>query len=60
MADQCTFPADIAAIFGQLGTQAKTHVRVRGNHHGMALAKDEPAGRTIASAHLEEWLRAHF
>lgn len=58
--DQCTFPADIAAIFGQLGTQAKTHVRVRGNHHGMALVKDEPAGRTIASAHLEDWLRAHF
>jgi hypothetical protein len=35
-------------------------VRVRGNHHGMALAKDEPAGRTVAAQHLEAWLRAHF
>lgn len=58
--DQCTFPADIAAIHGQIGTQAKTHVRVRGNHHGMALAKDEPAGRAVAAQHLEAWLRAHF
>jgi hypothetical protein len=53
--DQCTFPADIVAIHGQIGTQAKTHVRVRGN-----LAKDEPAGRTVAAQHLEAWLRAHF
>lgn len=58
--DQCTFPADIAGIFGQIGSRAKTHVRVRGNHHGMALGKDEPAGRNVAAQHLVEWLRLHF
>lgn len=58
--DQCTFPADITAIFEQIGASAKTHVRVRGNHHGMALSKDEPAGRTVAARHLVEWLRSYF
>lgn len=58
--DQCTFPSDISAIFQQIGTQDKTHVRVRGNHHGMALAKGEPAGRKIASRHATEWLTGNF
>lgn len=56
--DQCTFPADIAAIHEQIGSADKTHLRVRGNHHGMALGKDEPAGRAVAARHLVEWLRA--
>lgn len=58
--DQCTFPADVAAIFRHIGATDKTHVRVRGNHHGMALAKGEPAGRTIAAQHVIDWLAGHF
>ena len=58
--DQCTFPADIAAIFEQIGANDKTHIRVRGNHHGMALAKDEPAGREVTARHVIDWLTGHF
>ncbi len=58
--DQCTFPQDIQTIFGQIGATAKTHVRVRGNHHGMALGADEEPGQRIAGRHITEWLNATF
>jgi hypothetical protein len=58
--DQCTFPADIRAILGQIAAQDKTHVQVRGNHHGMALGKDEPEGRAVAGGHIAQWLRERF
>lgn len=55
--DQCTFPADIEAIYGQIASQEKRHIRVRGNHHGMALSPDEEPGQRIAGRHIVEWLR---
>ncbi|WP_349608560.1 alpha/beta hydrolase [Cupriavidus sp. DF5525] len=55
--DQCTFPADIEAIYRQIPSEQKQHIRVRGNHHGMALSRDEEAGQCIAGRHIVEWLR---
>lgn len=55
--DQCTFPADIESIYAQIGSTEKRHIRVRGNHHGMALSRDEEPGQHIAGAHIVEWLR---
>lgn len=55
--DQCTFPADIRAIYEQIPAQHKQHIRVRGNHHGMALSRDEEPGQRIAGRHIVNWLR---
>jgi hypothetical protein len=30
---------------------------VRGNHHGMALSREEEPGQRIAGRHIVEWLR---
>ncbi|MGF6997550.1 alpha/beta hydrolase [Paraburkholderia sp. GAS32] len=54
--DQTTFPLAIADIFAGIGSTDKTHVRVRGDHHGRPLeAADEP-GRAIAARAVGEWL----
>jgi len=55
--DQCTFPADIEAIYRQIPSEHKRHIRVRGNHHGMALGRDEEPGQQIAGRHIVAWLR---
>lgn len=55
--DQCTFPADIRAIYDQIPAQHKRHVCVRGNHHGMALSRDEEPGQRVAGRQIVEWLR---
>lgn len=55
--DQCTFPADIRQIYAQIPAQHKRHIRVRGNHHGMALSRDEEPGQHVAGQHIVEWLR---
>lgn len=54
--DQCTFPADIVSIYQQIGSPQKTHIRVRGNHHGMALSPTEEPGQRIAGQHIVNWL----
>ncbi|MGE8451637.1 MAG: alpha/beta hydrolase [Pseudomonadales bacterium] len=55
--DQCTFPADIRAIYDQIPAENKQHIRVRGNHHGMALSREEEPGQRIAGHHIVKWLR---
>lgn len=55
--DQCTFPADIRAIYDQIPAEHKRHLRVRGNHHGMALSREEEPGQRVAGKHIVEWLR---
>ncbi|MGT2509388.1 alpha/beta hydrolase [Cupriavidus basilensis] len=55
--DQCTFPADIRAIYDQIPAEHKQHIRVRGNHHGMALSREEEPGQRIAGHHIVKWLR---
>jgi len=55
--DQCTFPADIRVIYDQIPAPQKRHIRVRGNHHGMALSREEEPGQHIAGRHIVAWLR---
>ena len=58
--DQTTFPSTIRDIFGRLGTSEKKHVRIRGDHHGRPLAKDEEPGRNIAGREIGNWLKERF
>lgn len=55
--DQAAFPADMDAIYATLGSTDKTRLKVRGNHHGMALAEGEESGQVVVGRHLQEWLR---
>ncbi|MFP3182493.1 MAG: alpha/beta hydrolase [Paraburkholderia sp.] len=55
--DQTTFPLAVSEIFGQIGSADKTHVRVRGDHHGRSLAPDEEAGRYVAARVISGWLQ---
>lgn len=56
--DQAAFPSDMDAIYASLGTSAKRRERVRGNHHGQALAAGEESGQVLAGQLLQEWLHA--
>ncbi|BDD93756.1 alpha/beta hydrolase [Pandoraea sp. NE5] len=58
--DQACFPSVIADIYASLGSTRKSHRRVRGDHHGRALADGEEAGRYIAGRLLQDWLRETF
>ena len=58
--DNCVFPADLDAIYNGLGASRKSRVKVRGNHHGMALAAGEESGQIKAGKSIQDWLREHF
>lgn len=58
--DVSTFPATIKGIFGAIATSDKTHLRIRGDHHGRALTADEEPGRYIAGRAIADWLRDKF
>ena len=58
--DVSTFPSVARSLFAAIGTSQKAHLRVRGDHHGRALAKGEELGRNIAGAKVRDWLREHF
>jgi hypothetical protein len=55
--DQAAFPSDMAAIYEGIGTSAKRRERVRGNHHGQALAEGEESGQIVAGRLVQQWLR---
>lgn len=58
--DQACFPGDVAGIVQSLATADKRHVRVRGDHHGRALAAGEEPGRYQAGRLIADWLREKF
>lgn len=58
--DTTSFPADMDAMFDQLGSAEKVRHRVPGDHHGRPLTDGEPAGREAAGRLLGDWLRQHF
>ena len=58
--DVSTFPSVAKDIFASIGASQKSHVRVRGDHHGRALAKGEDLGRNIAGAKVRAWLQEYF
>jgi hypothetical protein len=58
--DASTFPNVARDIFISIGSTRKTHLRIRGDHHGRALSKDEELGRTVAGRKIVEWLQGTF
>lgn len=58
--DQACFPGDVQRIVDAIASPAKQHLRVRGDHHGRALAAGEEPGRLEAGRLLAQWLRAQF
>jgi pimeloyl-ACP methyl ester carboxylesterase len=58
--DQACFPKVMQEIFSGIRASDKRHERVRGDHHGRALAADEEAGRHVAGRLLQAWLREKF
>ncbi len=58
--DQACFPGDVKTIFESLASTNKRHLRVRGDHHGRALSKDEAPGRFEAGRLLADWLQEFF
>ncbi|MGH6626756.1 MAG: alpha/beta hydrolase [Burkholderiaceae bacterium] len=55
--DQAAFPSDMAAIYDSIGVATKRRERVRGNHHGQALADGEESGQVVAGRMVQQWLR---
>ena len=58
--DQCCFPSVIDEIAASLGTPELRRERVRGDHHGRALAPGEEAGRYVAGRLVADWLHDRF
>jgi pimeloyl-ACP methyl ester carboxylesterase len=58
--DVTCFPEDFRAMFASLGATDKTHLRIRGDHHGRALAEGEEPGRYAAGRAIATWLAERF
>jgi hypothetical protein len=58
--DPACFPAVIRDIYAGIGASDKRHERVRGDHHGRALAAGEEPGRYVAGRLVQAWLREKF
>jgi pimeloyl-ACP methyl ester carboxylesterase len=58
--DQACFPSVIKEIFQSIGSSDKRHEKVRGDHHGRALAPGEEPGRYAAGRILQSWLKSKF
>lgn len=58
--DQACFPGDVRRIVESIAAADKRHLRVRGDHHGRALAAGEEPGRAIAGRELARWLQEKF
>ena len=58
--DQACFPGDVQRIVEAIASRDKRHERVRGDHHGRALAPGEEPGRLEAGRLLAQWLREQF
>ncbi|MES2402515.1 MAG: alpha/beta hydrolase [Pseudomonadota bacterium] len=54
--DQAAFPSDMAAIYNSIGATHKRSEKVRGNHHGQALADGEESGQVVAGRLVQQWL----
>ncbi len=57
--DQAAFPSDMDAIYAAIGSGDKQRHKVRGNHHGQALAEGEESGQVLAGRIVQQWLRSN-
>ncbi|MDB5963582.1 MAG: hypothetical protein JWQ72_82 [Polaromonas sp.] len=55
--DQAAFPSDMTAIYESIGSTVKRREKVRGNHHGQALADGEASGQVLAGRLVQQWLQ---
>jgi hypothetical protein len=53
--DQSVFPHDVEQLFGALGSDDKTRLRVRADHFGNALDEREPDGVAEAMRLVADW-----
>ena len=51
------FPGVAQEVLAAVASPTKQFVRIRGNHHGMALSAGERPGREIAGETIRNWLR---
>ena len=58
--DPACFPSVIRDVYAAIASSDKRHERVRGDHHGRALTKDEEPGRYVAGHLIQDWLREQF
>ena len=58
--DSAVFPADAGQIYSSISSASKERHRVRGNHHGRALAAGEPLGQSVCGDIIQRWLRTQF
>jgi hypothetical protein len=58
--DSAVFPADANLIYSSIASPKKERHRVRGNHHGRALAAGEPLGQKACGDIIQGWLQTHF
>ena len=58
--DPACFPSVIQGIYAGIGASDKRHQRVRGDHHGRALAPGEEPGRYVAGRLIQDWLHEKF
>lgn len=58
--DQACFPSDVERIVAGIASTRKVHHRVRGDHHGRALAAGQEPGRLEAGRLVTSWLGQHF
>jgi hypothetical protein len=58
--DPACFPSVIQDIYAGIGASDKRHQRVRGDHHGRALAPGEEPGRYVAGRLIQDWLHEKF
>jgi len=58
--DPACFPSAVRDIYEAIRGTDKHHVRVRGDHHGRALAREEEPGRYVAGRLIQDWLRDKF
>lgn len=58
--DNSTYPAEVDAIYGWIGTSNKSRVKVAGDHHGRRIQSHDPNPRPIMGAAIGDWLKAHF
>jgi pimeloyl-ACP methyl ester carboxylesterase len=58
--DPACFPTAVRNIYSSIGSTDKHPVRVRGDHHGGALTRDEEPGRYVVGRLIRDWLRERF
>ncbi|MBT4939312.1 MAG: alpha/beta hydrolase, partial [Rhodospirillaceae bacterium] len=58
--DNTVYPSDSTAIFEAIASADKVQHKIRGDHHGHALAEGEEPGRIEAGKILTDWLASRF